>query len=130
MGRRLPSNRLVKQLQQKTVDGFYGDSATIIQATVNTLDVYGQPNSVTDTSTTIAGSFTDKPNMELWKDFVDVERIEAEYRYAGTPALAKGNTITITTRFADANYTDKEYQVVGIRNRGAMGQVAALKAVA
>ena len=126
---RLASNRLVQELQSRTVGLFYGDTATIAQTSVSTLDVYGQPNATTVTSTSVACSFTDKPDAEKWKNYTDISQLSAEIRYAGTPAPAAGNTITLTGRYDDADYTDTTYEVIGIQDRGALGVLVALKKV-
>ena len=127
---RLPSARLTKTLQRQTVSQFYGDSATVLQDTVSVLDVYGQPSTVSTTSTNIACSFTDKPSMEKWQNFADIAQVEAEIRYAGTPAPAKGNRITLSGRFDGAGYTDTTFEIIGIQDRDNMGVVCALKKVA
>ena len=127
---RLPSARLTKSLQRQTVSQFYGDSATVLQDVVSVLDVYGQPSTVSTTSTSIACSFTDKPSMEKWQNFADIAQVEAEIRYAGTPAPAKGNRITLSGRFDGTGYTDTTFEIIGIQDRDNMGVVCALKKVA
>jgi len=126
---RLPSERLTKALQRQTVSQFYGDAAAVLSDVVSTLDVYGQPNSVTTTTTAIACSFTDKPSMEKWQNFSDIAQIEAEIRYAGTPAPAKGNRVTLKGRFDGTGYTDSTFEIIGIQDRDNMGVVVALKKV-
>ena len=127
---RLPSARLTKSLQRQTVSQFYGDSAIVLQDVVSVLDVYGQPSTVSTTSTNIACSFTDKPSMEKWQNFAGIAQVEAEIRYAGTPAPAKGNRITLSGRFDGAGYTDTTFEIIGIQDRDNMGVVCALKKVA
>jgi len=126
----LANNRLVQALQSRTVDQFYGDTATIVQTVVDTLDVYGQPSTTTVTSTGVPCSFTDKPDEEKWKNYTDISQLSAEIRYAGTPAPAAGNTVTLTGRYGDADFTDTTYEVIGIQDRGAMGVLVALRKVA
>lgn len=124
---RLASARLVSGLQRITKDRAYGDTATILQDTVDSLDAYGQDSSTT-TETDIACNFTDKPDMEKWKDYADIQEISAEIRFDGaTPA--RGNRVTLTGRFDGTGYTDTTYEIVDIRDRDAFGYVCALKKV-
>ena len=95
--------------------------------TVTTLDSYGQAN-VTTATTAISCSFTDKPDMENWKNFADIGQIAAEIRFA-SPAPAKGNQVTLKGRFDGTGYPDKTYEIIGIQNRDAFGYVCALKVV-
>ena len=127
---RLPSARATKAMQRQTVSQFYGDTAATLSDAVSALDVYGQPSTVVTTTTAIACSFTDKPSMEKWQSFSDIAQIEAEIRYAGTPAPAKGNRVTLKGRFDGTSYTDTTYEIVGIQDRDNMGVVCALKKVA
>jgi hypothetical protein len=124
----LVSNRLAKQLQRKTVEHFYGDTGSLLQDTVASLDEYGQPV-VTTTSTTLACSFTDAPDKEKWKDFADVDQISAEVRFAGSTAPARGNRFTITGRWGDSAFVDATFEIIGIQGRGTFGYVCALKKV-
>jgi len=124
---RLPSARQVAELQRRTEDFFYGDTAAVLSDTVNSLDAYGQPN-VTVTTTNISCSFTDKPNKERWLVDADIEQIDAEIRFT-SPAPAKGNRITLKGRFDGSGYTDKTFEIVGINDRDVFGYVCALKAV-
>lgn len=125
---RLPSARLAAQLQDKTEAYFYGDSATVLQDTVDSLNTsYGKPN-VTTTSTDIACNFTDKPKLENWKGYADIEQIAAEIRFT-SPAPVKGNRVTLTGRFDGADYADKTFEIIGIRDRDVFGYVCALMAV-
>ena len=126
---RLPSERRTKEMQARTVSQFYGDTAAVLSDSVSTLDVYGQPSTVTTTTTNISCSFTDKPSMEKWQNFSDIAQIEAEIRYAGTPAPAKGNRVTLKGRFDGTSYTDTTYEIVGIQDRDNLGVVCALKKV-
>lgn len=127
MTRRLAPARLVAELQRKTVAHAYGDTATILVDTVTSLDSYGQPV-VTTASTNIACSFSDKPNMENWQEYADIENIAAEIRFA-SPAPARGNRVTLKGRFDGSGYVDQTFEIVDIRNRDAFGYVCALKAV-
>ena len=127
MAPRLPSARLTAQLQDKTEGFFYGDTAAVLVDTVTSLDTYGQPNTTT-TTTAISCSFTDKPDKENWQAHADIERIAAEIRFT-TPAPAKGNRVTLKGRFDGTSYTDKTYEIIGIRDRDVFGFVCALEAV-
>ena len=127
MAPRLASARLAAQLQAKTETLAYGDTAAVLSYSVTTLDSYGQPN-VTTTTTAISCSFTDKPKMENWKSYADIEQIAAEIRFK-TPAPAKGMMITLKGRFDGTSYVDKTYEIVDIKNRDAFGYVCALKVV-
>jgi len=127
---RLPSARLTKAIQRQTVSQFYGDAATISQYSVSALNVYGQPSTVTTTSTNIACSFSDKPDTEKWKNYTDISQLSAEIRYAGAPAPANGDKVTLTGRFDGTGYTDTTYEIIGIRDRDNLGVVCALRKVA
>lgn len=125
---RLPSARLVAQLQRRTAAGFYGDSAfLLIDVPTGSYDDYNNP-ATTETAVPIACSFTDKPTRELWRDYADIEDIEAEIRFKG-PTPTKGNRIKLAGRFDGLNYTDKTFEIVDINDRDAFGFVCALKAV-
>lgn len=124
---RLPSARQVAELQRKTEEYFFGDAGTLLHDTVTGLDSYGQPT-VTTASTSVDCSFTDEPDMEKWKDYVDVSQVSAEVRFTGaTPA--KGDRFTITGRFDATGYTDQTFEIIDIRDRDVFGFVCALKKV-
>jgi hypothetical protein len=124
----LANNRLAKQLQRATVAQAYNDAGTLLVDTITSLDAYGQPN-VTTASTALACAFTDTPSAEAWKDFADIEQINAEVRFGSSATPARGNRFTVTKRFGDTAFTDATYEIVGIRDRGAFGYVCALKKV-
>jgi len=124
----LVSNRAAKELQRKTAEYAFWDTGNLLQDTVTGLDEYGQPT-VSTTTTALSCSFTDEPDVEKWKDYTDVSQISAEVRFAGSTAPAHGNRFTVTGRFDDSAYTDKTFEIVSIRDRGAFGWVCALKAV-
>lgn len=127
---RLASKRLVAEMQRKTEEHFYGDTATLLQETVDSYDAYNQPVTST-TSTAIECSFTDElgaDNLEKWKNYTDITQIIAEIRFS-TPAPASGNKITLTGRFDGTSYADKTFEIIGIRDRDAFGYVCALKLV-
>jgi len=124
----LTSNRVAKQLQRKTAEHFYTDTATYITRTAGTPDNYGQPT-YTETTASIACSFTDTVSREDWRDLGDIQEIDAEIRFSSATTPNKKDAITITARFDDSSFTDKRYHIVGIKNRGPFGYVCALKAV-
>lgn len=125
---RAMSPRLTKQLQRTVETMFYGDTAAVLTDTITALNGFGQP-SVTETSTSISCSFTDKPfEFEKWRDYADVESIIAQARFT-SPAPSKGNRLTVTARFEDGDYVDKTYEIIGIMDRGVLGYVVDLKAV-
>jgi len=122
---RLPNARLTAQLQRLTEQYMYTDTGVLLHPTSSTVDAAGQPIT-TDTSTTVDCSFTDKPNLEAWKDYADIAIINAEARFIdATPAY--GDRFKVTGRFEGTGYTDVTFEVVGIRDRTPMGFVVALK---
>ena len=123
---RLASARLAAQLQSKIESHFYGDTSAVLSYSVTTLDTYGHPN-VTTTTSAINCSFTDKPKMENWKSYADIEQIEAEIRFASSTVPEKGMMVTLKGRFDGTSYADKTYEIVDIKNRDAFGFVCALK---
>lgn len=123
----LLSSRLAAQLQRRTDAAFYGDTATYIRRTSTTSDNFGQ-QTITSTNTAIACSFTDSGAAESWKDYADILQVDAEIRFSSI-VPAKGDYITLTGRYEGETYTDKTYEIVGIRDRGLLGYVCALKAV-
>lgn len=124
---RLLSAKLAADIQRRTQEGAYGDTANYIARTTSSSDSYGQPTYST-TSTAITCSFTDRPARERWADYADIGAVEAEIRFA-SPAPNKADYITLTGHFDDSAYVDKTYEIIGIRNRGALGYVCALRAV-
>lgn len=124
---RMADSRLVAEIQSRVQSGFYGDTANYIARAQTSVDTYGQPV-YTETTTAIACSFTDKVSKENWRDFADIQIVDAEIRFSAvTPS--KGAAITITGRFDSSSFTDKRYHIVGIKDRGAVGYVCALQAV-
>lgn len=125
---RLANRRLVRQLQRRVASGFFGDTATLIQTSGT--GVFDSNN--TETKTTVERvlkcSFTDKPSQESWRDFADVENVDAEIRFTGY-IPTKGNRIKLTGRFDGANYSDDTFEIIGIHNRDVFGYVCALKIV-
>ena len=127
MGQRLANARLVAQLQRLTVAHSYGDTGALLHDTVTGYDEYGQPT-VSTSSTSVACSFTDEPDMEKWKDYVDVAQISAEVRFEDATPVA-GDRFTITGRFDGSTYTDVTFEIIDIRDRDVFGFVCALKKV-
>lgn len=127
MGGRLASARLTAQLQRVTASGAYVDTGSLLHDTVTGLDSYGQPT-VSTSSTAVACAFTDSPDMEKWQDYTDISQVSAEVRFTGATPLF-GDRFTITGRFDGTGYTDKTYEIIGIRDRDVFGYVCALKVV-
>jgi hypothetical protein len=125
---RLASARVVAFVQRETASQFYGDTATLITRTASTPDTFGQVT-ISTASTSLACNFTDKPAAERWTELADIGQIDGEVRFASTTAPAKGDYITVTGRFDNSAYTDRTFEIIGIRNRGALGYVCALRAV-
>jgi len=128
MGLRMASNRLVNHLQNRVSSGFFGDSGILLQdAGTGTFDDNNTETIVT-TEVPVDCSFTDKPSMENWRDYADIEQVDAEVRFTGH-SPAKGNRFKVTGRFDTNSYVNKTFEIVGIRNRDVFGYVCALKAV-
>ena len=128
MSPRLADSRLVAELQRKTEEHFYGDTASILQDTLTSLDGFGQPV-VSTASTSVSCSFTDKPKVEKWEGFVDISQIAAEIRYDSTPVPVKGNRVTLTGRFDSTDFVDTTFEIIGIQDRDVFGHLCALMLV-
>ena len=124
---RLPSSRLVSQMQNILERSFYGDTANYITRTVSGTNTYNEPV-YTETTTAMTCSFTDKATVENWREFDDVQIVDAEIRFS-TPVPSKGDAITVTSRFDLSSFTDRRYHIIGIKDRGALGYVCALRAI-
>lgn len=123
----LVSSRLAEQLTRRTVTYSYTDEGYYLTAAnPDITDAYGQPTASAE-ETLVECSFTDKVNEERWRGDADIETIIAEVRWS-TPAPEKGGSFRITRRFG-LSVTEKTYEIVGIKDRGAFGYVCALKAV-
>lgn len=124
----LPNRNMVLRLHNKVSSQFYGDKAVLIHefgtGSFDANNIETMQTFITD----LACSFTDKVSMELWRDFADVEAIEAEIRFSGS-FPKKGDKIKLTGRFDGTTYPDTTFEIVGIRNRDAMGWVCGLKVV-
>jgi len=130
---RLPSKRLVEQLQARVSDYFYGDTATITYRTASTYGSYGQVTYSEKTSV-VDCSFTDKPTKESWAEYADIESVEAELRFVGTKP-SKGDRVTLTHRFDrndfdNQDFTALTFEIIGVKDRDVFGYVVALKKVA
>ena len=119
--------RLSGYVQRVTENSTYYDEAVYITpADPNTTDEYGQPSG-TATETTLACSFTDKPNAERWRGDVDIEQLAAEVRFSSL-IPTKAGRVRIIKRFG-VDVTEKTFEVIGLQDRGDFGFVCALKAV-
>jgi len=125
---KLTNPRLIAQLQNVVSLYAYNDSAfLLVKVATGNVDAYNNPETV-ESGVPISCSFTDKPNRELWRDFADVEEVEAEIRFE-SPTPTKGNRVKLTNRFGNEAYKDATFEIIGISDRGEMGHVCALKAV-
>lgn len=128
----LPSKRFVESLQKRVEIGFYTDVAFIISYTITGYDEYGQPET-TKVETEVACSFTDKPDIENWRDYADIEQISAEIRFAGNKP-SKGDKVELKSMYGRNTYetqvyTDTTFEIIDIRDRDVFGYVCALKKV-
>jgi hypothetical protein len=125
---RLPSSRLVQQLQRRVVDGFYGDYAVLIKKVgTGTYDANNM-EVVTLLEIPLDCSFTEKAATEDWTNYADVGQVDAEVRFAGyTPT--KSDTVRVGDRFDHSSLSSKTYEIVGISNRYTFGYVCALRRV-
>ena len=127
--RRLIQSRLASQLQHATADVAYGDKA-FYYPPMNPdtgLDSYGQPTTQ-PAIVPIDCSFTDKPATERWRGDIDLAELSAEVRFAGL-LPDKGGKFLLVEHFADPNYVDTLYEIIGVQDRGTFGIVSALKKV-
>ena len=120
----IPSRRMLKQLQSRAKQGFYGRYATIHYKTLDSLDAYGQPTYTID-DVDVVCSFADTVSRESWAEYADIESVEAEIRFEGDKPN-KGDTVTLKNTF---NSDSLEYEIVGVKDRDAFGYVCALKVV-
>jgi hypothetical protein len=102
----------------------------IVSYSTTGADEFGQPTT-TETETEVQCSFTDKPAVEKWTGYVDIEELVAEIRYVGAMP-AKGDRVKLKSRFGRENYeeqrfAEQEYEIIGIRDRDIFGYVCALK---
>lgn len=128
MSRRAANSRLVAQLQQNVDDGFYGDTASILQDTFVSFNAARQPVNTT-ASTSVSCSFSDKPKLEKWEGYADISQIAAEIRYNSAPVPVKGNRVTLTGRFDSSEFVDATFEIIGIQDRDVFGHVCALMLV-
>lgn len=129
---RMPTSRLAAMLQRQVRGSFYIDKALLLaQVPTGAYDEYNQAINTTATIP-VDCSFTDILNqrdLEQWKDYVDIETVNALLRYQGT-VPQKGWRVKLVSRFDGSPTRDeREYEIVGIQNRAAFGWVVALKAV-
>ena len=122
----LPNARISGYIRRIQAVRFYSDTGNYIARTVTGHDTFGQPT-YSESTTAIVCSFTEQASAELWRNFADIETTDCEIRFdAVTPA--KGDRFTLTYRFGLA-VTNQTFEIVGIRDRGTVGYVCALRAV-
>ena len=126
---RLDNARLVAQLQARTREAMYSDTAYLVK-TIGT-GVYDENNTETKTTSEIPMdcSFTDKPSQELWRDYADIQQVDAEIRFEGHDPQ-KGDTVKVSSRFDGISHSNDVFEIIGISNRYAFGYVCALRKVA
>ena len=126
---RLASSRLVQQLQRLTEKGAYGDLGYLTKQ-IGT-GVFDENNTETMTTLEIPTecAFSDKPSMEVWRDYADIGQVDAEVRFVGHDP-SKGDTFKIASRFDGVSHSNDTFEVVGVSNRYAFGYVVALRKVA
>jgi len=112
--------------------GFFVDTATMVVKTIDSYDEYGQPV-YSEVGSEFKCNFTDKPSMETWKGYADIEEIQAEVRFVGDKPT-KGDTFKLSNMFnrssaEDQSYTEQVFEIVAIRDRDIFGYVCALKQV-
>ncbi len=117
--------RLVAQIQRKVADGFFTDTASILQDTETSRDGFGQLSTSTVT-TLVSCSFTDKPKVEKWEGHADISQIAAEIRYNSAPIPVKGDRVTLTGRFDSPDFVDQTFEIIGIQDRDVFGHLCAL----
>lgn len=129
---RLASARLAAQLQKRVEDYFYGDTATYYAPAdaEGSQDAHGQPPVPTEsTALSVECSFSDKPSKEVWADYADIQEIAGEIRHNTDFTPEKGGQFIVTGRFDELTGRDQVYEIVDIRDRGAMGFLCLLKFV-
>ena len=125
---RLTNARITAQLQRKTEEAFYSDTAyVLIEVATGTYDVYN--NAVTTLQeNAVDCSFTDKVSRENWLDYADIETIDAEIRFSDC-VPKKGYKVKLAGMYDGLGMADKTYEIVGIRDRDTFGYLCALSAV-
>jgi hypothetical protein len=119
---------LTAQLQRRTSEMLYGDTAVIlVDVDSGTVDSYNNPV-VTTTSTAIDCSYTELSADEQWRTYGDIGIVTGRIRFA-SPAPTKGNLFRITKRMNGAIVTGNEMEIVSIEDRGDFGYVCNLKDV-
>ena len=126
---RLATPRLVKQLQRLTEKGAYGDLGYLIkQIGTGTFDE-NNTETMTTVEISVECAFTDKPSMEIWRDYADIGQVDGEVRFVGHDPN-KADTFKIASRFDGTNYSNDTFEIIGISNRYTFGYVLALRKVA
>ena len=124
----LPNKKLIERLAKRAQKYGYSGTATITYRTVSSHDSYGQPI-YTESAVEVSCSFNESASSEVWKDYLDVETIDAEIRFNGTKP-SKGDTVTLTHIFnRDSGYEEQTFEIVGVKDRDAFGYICALKRV-
>jgi hypothetical protein len=124
---RLASAALVARIQERVKSAAYSSTAFILIDEVTGADEYNVPT-VTTSTVPVACSFTDKVSNEAWQSFADVQSVDAEIRFDEVIPL-KGYRVRIAGRFDGLTMHNKDYEIIGIKDRDAFGYVCALKAV-
>jgi len=128
---RLPSRRLAEQIQRQVEQSFYSSSAIYLSYPTPddaTYDEYGHASDEPAEIPIDSCSFTDRPNLEKWEGYADLEEIKAEIRFE-SPVPKKTDRVRVTGRFDSIEYKDQDFEIVGIRDRDVFRYVVALKEV-
>lgn len=129
---RIAGARQVAQIQDRIESHVYTDTATYYASAPaeGSQDAHGQPPTPTEgAGAKIDCSFSDKPSKEVWADYADIDEIAGEIRINDDFIPDKGGQFLVTGRFDELTGRDQVYEIVGIRDRGAMGFLCLLKFV-
>ena len=124
---RIASADLVARIQERTKSAAYSSTAFLLIDTVTGVDEYNA-NIVTTSAVPISCSFTDKVSSEAWRNYADVQSVGAEIRFADATPL-KGYRVRVSGRFDSLDMHNKDFEIIGIKDRDAFGYVCALKAI-
>ncbi len=121
----LLTNRLAKQLNRRTVSGFYGDTALLlISVDSGAVDEYNNPV-VTTSEIPILCSYTELTAAEQFKNYGDLGIVEAEIRF-DEPRPHKGDHIQVLSRFSGVPVSGEILEIVSIVDRADLGYKCAL----
>jgi len=124
----LTNQRLVSQIQRRTNDLFYADTALLlIDVDSGTVDEFNNPV-ITTTKVPIDCSYHELSSKEQWRGYGDLGIVEAEIRFEN-PKPTKGNRIEITSRYGGEPLPAVTLEIVSIDNRADMGFLCGLKKV-